>query len=35
MKPITNMRGQERIKLRRGIDEPMTARKISTINSPN
>jgi superfamily I DNA/RNA helicase len=32
--PITNRGGQERIKLRQGNDEPITARKVaSLINS--
>jgi hypothetical protein len=32
-KTITNMRGQESIKLKRGIDEPMRARKASSMIS--
>jgi hypothetical protein len=29
MKTITNMKGQESIKLQRGVDEPMRARKVA------
>jgi hypothetical protein len=35
-KIITNMRGQEKIKFKRGIDKLMKAKKVSsTINSVN